>query len=234
MSVAERVFGLIASDILSGALPPRSVISERALVERFGASRTPVREALKRLQERGLLATGPKGVSVVPPVSLDEIRQLYALRLRLERAAALLTARRITAEEIARLRRINRRFAKVVERRDLIAMLEIRAEFHGVVVSAVRNRWLAEMLALLREKAYAVRHWHWQDLGRARDTIRLHDEMIAALAARDARRYSTLVVEQIRTALDAYSARLVAVPATERPGRRRGEPLNGIPIQDRL
>ena len=234
MSVAERVFGLIASDILSGALPPGSVISERALVERFGASRTPVREALKRLQERGLLATGPKGVSVVPPVSLDEIRQLYALRLRLERAAALLTARRITAEEIVRLRRINRRFAKVVERRDLIAMLEIRAEFHGVVVSAVRNRWLAEMLALLREKAYAVRHWHWQDLGRARDTIRLHDEMIAALAARDARRYSTLVVEQIRTALYAYSARLVAVPATERPGRRRGEPLNGIPIQDRL
>lgn len=220
MSVADQLFDLIVSDILSGVLKPRDQLSERALVERFGASRTPVREALKRLQERGLLATGPKGVSVVRDFPLDEIKQLYALRIRLERVAASLTVRQITTAEIGQLRRINQRFAKAVERRDLTAMLEIRAEFHGVAADAVRNRWLSEILAQLREKAYVVRHWHWQELSRARETIRLHDEMIAALVKRDARRYRGLVVDQIRAALDAYMDRLVAPPASELPRRR--------------
>lgn len=222
MSVADEIFELIVSDIVSGALKPRDRIAERALVERFGASRTPVREALKRLQERGLLATGPKGVSVVRDFPREEIGELYALRLRLERSAALLTVRHITAAEIAELRRINKRFAEAIERRDLLALLEIRAEFHGVAVGAVRNRWLSEILVQLREKAYVVRHWHWQDLARARETVRLHDAMIAALIARDARRYRTLVVEQIRAALDAYDERLVAPPAAVRPRRAAG------------
>ncbi len=128
--------------------------------------------------------------------------------------------RYITPAEIGQLRRINQRFAKAAERRDLIAMLEVRAEFHGVVTDAVRNRWLSEVLAELREKAYVVRHWHWQELARARETIRLHDAMIAALVKRDTRRYRNLVVEQIRAALDAYSARLVAPLAAEIPRRR--------------
>lgn len=212
-TVADQIFELIVTDILSGTLRPKDAISERALVARFGASRTPAREALKRLQERGFLTSGPKGVSIVRDMPLEEIESLYALRVRLERVAAVLTARQITRAEIARLREINARFAAAVGRRDLLEMLEIRAEFHSTVAAATRNRWLAEILTQLRDKAYAVRHWHWQDLRRAQETIRLHDEMIRALYRRNIPRYRRLIEEQIRAALDVYVNRLVALPA---------------------
>lgn len=221
MRVADQVFERIVADILSGALKPNDHITERALVERLGASRTPVREALKRLQERGLLSVGRKGVSVVRDFPIEEIRQLYSLRLRMERAAAVITARRITREELLQLRRINLRFAAAAKRRDLVGMLEIRAEFHAVATGATRNRFLAEILAQLREKAYVVRHWHWQELRRASDTIRLHDAMIDALERRDGRAYRRLVEEQIRAALDAYTDRLIPVPAEPLVRRRR-------------
>ncbi|MFI4986272.1 MAG: GntR family transcriptional regulator [Alphaproteobacteria bacterium] len=219
-TVADQIFALIVSDILSGMLRPKDAISERSLVARFGASRTPIREALKRLHERGFLTSGPKGISVIRDMPLEDVEKLYSLRIRLERAAAMLTAKQIDRAEIARLDEINKRFAAAVARRDLLQMLEIRAEFHSTVAAATRNRWLAEILTDLRDKAYAVRHWHWQESSRAEDTVRLHDAMIRALRERDGALYRRLVEEQIRAALDVYADRLVARPADEAPGRR--------------
>jgi DNA-binding GntR family transcriptional regulator len=228
-TVADDIFEFIVTDILSGSLRPNEAISERALVERYGASRTPVREALKRLQDRGFLILGPKGVSVVRDMPIEELRDLYALRLWLEREAALLVAKQITREEIARLRQINRRFADAVARRDLLRMLEVRAEFHSTALAATRNRWTAEILIQLREKAYLVRHWHWQDAARAEQTIQLHERMIDALQRKDGKQYSRLVVEQIQAALELYADRLTARPAKGNLGSRTRDGI--IPTQ---
>ena len=219
-TVADQIFELMVNDILSGTIRPKDVLSERTLVNRFGASRTPIREALKRLRERGFVVSGPKGVSVVRDLPLEEIEKLYALRIRLERAAAVLTAKHITSAEIMRLQQINARFAAAAERRDLAEMLEVRAEFHSTVAAATRNPFLSEILIDLRDKAYPVRHWHWQDLARARDTIRLHRAMIGALRRRDVRRYCRMVEEQIRAALEVYANRLVAAPTEKTLARR--------------
>ena len=78
-------------------------------------------------------------------------------------------------------------------------MLAVRAEFHGIVARATRNRWLADILVMLRERSYVVRHYHWQDAGRAAQTLRLHEEMIRALEDRKAQVYHRLVV-QLRVA----------------------------------
>jgi DNA-binding GntR family transcriptional regulator len=131
----------------------------------------------------------------------------------IERHAASLTAANITAREIAELRRINKTFAVALKKRDLARMLEVRASFHALTAAATRNRWLADIIVTLRERAYAVRHLHWQDAGRAAQTVAAHEQMIAALEARNAGRYRDLVVAQIRAALDCYDAQL-------RPQRR--------------
>jgi DNA-binding GntR family transcriptional regulator len=88
-TIADEVFNHIVRDILSGSLRPKDQISERELVARFSASRTPVREALKRLHERGFLTIGTKGVAVIRDMSREEVEELYSMRLRLERTAAL-------------------------------------------------------------------------------------------------------------------------------------------------
>jgi DNA-binding GntR family transcriptional regulator len=213
-TVADQVFEQVVADILGGALRPRDHLSERYLVERFGVSRTPVREAIKRLFERGLVTNGPKGVAVVAEIDDDDVRKLYAVRVMIEGHAAPLVAANITAKEIAELRRINRAFAAALRKRDLARMLEVRAQFHALTAAATRNRWLAEMLVALRERAYAVRHLHWQDASRAAQTVTAHEEIIEALESRDAKRYRDLVLAQIRAALECYEARLRPAPRT--------------------
>jgi DNA-binding GntR family transcriptional regulator len=215
-TLADEIFNYVVRDILSGSLRPKDQISERELVARFKASRTPVREAIKRLRERGFLTIGAKGVAVIRDMSREEVEELYSLRLRLERSAAILTAKNITESEIQQLKKINRRFAVAVKARDLAEMLSIRAEFHAILANATRNRWLAEMMIMLREYAYAVRHAHWQDPQRAAQTTEMHAQMIACLENRSAARFSNLVLRQIREALELYRNRLVALPSERR------------------
>ena len=95
-------------------------------------------------------------------------------------------------------------------------MLAVRAEFHGVAVRATRNRWLADILIMLRERSYVVRHFHWQDAGRAAQTLRLHEEMISALESRKLQVYHRLVVQQIQAAIDTYQNQL-RVPDSAAP-----------------
>jgi len=102
-------------------------------------------------------------VAVVRDIDQREVEELYAVRLKLEAWAARRTAALIRPEEITALEEINRRFEKAAAVRDLPRMLDIKAEFHSTAARATRNRFLAEALIALREKAYAVRYASWQD-----------------------------------------------------------------------
>src|SRR5689334_7709189 len=97
-------------------------------------------------------------------------------------------------------------------------MLDIRAPFHAILVQATRNRWLAEILIMLRDRAYVVRHFHWQDAERAGETLRIHERMLAALQRRDAKAYRNLVVRHVSAAIECYEKQLRA-PETNRQRR---------------
>ena len=212
-TAADQVFETVVADILAGALRPRDQISERDLVNRFGFSRTPVREAIKRLFERGLVEAGPKGVAVITEIGSEDLHKLYALRQQLESSAAPLIAANITPGELDELRRINRQFSGALSKRDIVRMLEIRAQFHAVLARATRNRWLADILTMLRDRAYMVRHLHWQDPDRARQAVHVHNQMIDALRRRNAKEFRDLVVRNIRGAIECYDSQLRAPKA---------------------
>ncbi len=207
---ADRVFESIVSDILAGIIRPRDRISERDLVARYGVSRTPIREATKRLLERGLVEPGPKGVAVVVDVSPEDLRKLYELRLQLEEIAGKQIVANITEDEINRLRKINKQFKQALTQRDLVKMLEVRADFHAVLVGAARNPWLEMVLVMLRERAYMVRHYHWQDFDRASQTVDIHNGLIDALERGDRASFSELIRQQIGAAIATYENRLQA------------------------
>ena len=229
-TVADQLLEIIRAEIISGKLRPNQEISERTLVERFQFSRTPVRESLKRLRERGFLTLGRKDVVMVREVSLSEMKDLFDLRVRLEGDAALLAAKNITPANVAELRAINGRFVKAVSRTDVSQMIELRRQFHSITASATRNRWLADILVQLRDNAYQADHWqrHWQDIGRANDTKDVYEQMIDALAARDGRAYKALVARQIRSAFTAYAKRLKAEPVTRQLSRPQARPVSRL------
>lgn len=215
-TAAEQVFSEMVSDILTGALRPRDQVSERDLVARYGVSRTPVREALKRMLERGFLEIGPKGVAQVLDLNAEDLEKLYELRLKLESEAADAIVANIDDSTIEELRNTNRQLSAAVKKRDLEEMLEVRSRFHATLTRSMHNRWLADVLISLREKSYVVRYTHWRSVNRARETVRLHEKMIQALVARDVAQYRELVVYQIRSGLEFYRSQLVPRPRETR------------------
>jgi GntR family transcriptional regulator, rspAB operon transcriptional repressor len=101
---ADDVYRTIKADIVSLKLKPGSMVQEETLAQQLGVSRTPVREALRRLGQEGLVYTAPKKGTLIAPVSIDDIREVFQLRLALEPLAARLATPHIPQEEIDSLR----------------------------------------------------------------------------------------------------------------------------------
>jgi DNA-binding GntR family transcriptional regulator len=187
-SLAERAYQELKRSIIAGDLAPGAEILEGALAARFGFSKTPVREALKRLELEGLTRVLPRSGYVVTPVSLGDVQALFELRLMLEPPAAELAAERIgpaLLEELDGLARVS--FAGA-DRTNYARLLEVNTRFHLGVVEGAGNRRLTEILSRVLAEAERVLHLA-VDLRDASDLIiRDHVEIVQALRARDAAR----------------------------------------------
>jgi DNA-binding GntR family transcriptional regulator len=144
----ETVYLNLRARILSGQLSASTMLREQALAEELGVSRTPVREALRRLAEAGLVTFVPnRGASVVA-WSIEEVRETYLVRAGLEGRAAGLAASRITVEELERLDALIDAMEPVLTADDddgLADLSRLNAEFHRIVVAASRS---AQLMAL--------------------------------------------------------------------------------------
>lgn len=138
----ETVYLALRARILTGELSANAVLREQALAEELGVSRTPVREALRRLDEAGLVTFVPNRGATVVAWTLEEVRETYMVRAGLESRAAGLAASRITAEEIAMLADLIEAMEPVLTAEDDAGIAELgnlNAEFHRIVVSASRS-----------------------------------------------------------------------------------------------
>ena len=187
-SLAERAYQQLKQLIITGELAPGSAILEGALAARFGVSKTPVREALKRLELEGLTRVLPRSGHVVTPVSLGDVQALFELRLMLEPPGALLAAERIgpaLLEELDGLARVS--FAGA-DRTNYAHLLQVNSRFHLGVVEGAGNRRLTEILSRVLAEAERVLHLA-VDLRDASDLIiRDHVEIVQALRERDGER----------------------------------------------
>lgn len=141
----ETVYLTLRARILSGELGANAVLREQALAEELGVSRTPVREALRRLDEAGLVSFVPNRGATVVEWSLEQVRETYFVRAALESRAAGLAATRITVAELDQLSDLIDAMEPVVNATDPDGVTELgrlNAEFHRIVVSASRSAQL--------------------------------------------------------------------------------------------
>jgi DNA-binding GntR family transcriptional regulator len=187
-SLAERAYGILKREIITGALAPGAPILEGVLAARLGVSKTPVREALKRLELEGLTSVMPRVGYVVTPVSVGDVRSLFELRLMLEPPAAELAADRIPPELLDELDRLAQVSFADAGRDTYAGLLEVNTCFHLGVVRGADNPRLTETLSRLLAEMERVLHLavHLRD---ASDVIvRDHLEIVRALRDRDGRR----------------------------------------------
>lgn len=186
MRAGDRAYETLREEITNGDLPAGAVLGEVEQALRLGISRTPVREALRRLISEGLAVKGVREV-VVSEVSLDNIRELYDLRLALEAQAARLAARNGDPEVFAALLRDFGRVGDLLNPRDHTRRdyYELVARFDQAVDDAVHNPFLVQAMQQVRTHLARIRHLARSDRERLLEAAREHALIVQAIVDGD-------------------------------------------------
>ena len=211
---STRVVQEMEAAILSGAFKPRERLVEMDLISKYGVSRTVIREALKRLEARGLIRMTPYRGAMVADLSAEEIDELYYARTEIERIAARLILENIHPGEIQGLKALLRELEGHL-RRKTPQMIEKDLEFHRAVYQTCRNRYLCELIDLLRTKAHIVGYNAWSFPERIEQSIREHREILRAIEERNRVRLEKLVVKHITFSRRSYQAQLKGMAQTD-------------------
>lgn len=186
LSLGERAYRRLRDSILQGTLSAGSRISERGMASALGISAQPVRDALRRLEQDGLVVTLPRRGTVVAEFGPERLAELGRIRAALEGVAAALAAERMAGADLATLARLVRGMRTATVAADTEALAELNERFHALLQGATGNAFLVKSLEALRA---------YDDLGRLRalgstpkdmpKALREHAGILAALRARD-------------------------------------------------
>jgi DNA-binding GntR family transcriptional regulator len=184
---AESAYGVIRAGILSGELTRGERLREEVLAERIGVSRTPVREALRRLNAEGLVDFEPNRGARVTAWSERELEDLYEARALLEGYGARMAASRITEEELGELAAIARTMSAIAATDPARAdeMTALNGEFHRTIVRASRNAQIDTLVRGLMELPLIYRTFQHYSPERMSASQHHHNELVDALRARD-------------------------------------------------
>jgi len=183
-SLAELAYGRIRQAITDGELKPGASLREAAVADWLAMSRTPVRDALRRLESDGLLAHEAHRGAVVATLDESAILELYAMREVLEGSAAALAARHAREDELDTLRHIAAEEAGVLD--DPVRLVAINRRFHQAIFRAAHNRYLLKMLNPVHDGIAIMGRSTLAEPARARAAHAEHVEIVELLARRDA------------------------------------------------
>lgn len=175
----DTAYDALRREIVEGRLEPGARLRDHELAARLGLSRTPVREALSRLEEEGLVETRPQSYTRVTPLSRADAREAFPIVAALHALAAQLAA--LDRQDLARLRTINRRFAAALEAQDTEAAVAADDDFHAVFVERSGNRELARTLERLQPRLRRLERARFGSLA-GRRSVEQHDRIIALAA----------------------------------------------------
>ena len=189
----------IREAIVAGDLPPGAVVKDAVLAERLGLSVAPVRAALARLADEGLVESKPQSHTRVTPLVVRHVRDAAAVVRAMHELAARETTGRLTDDDVAAMRAANARFAAAVEAHDVDAALAADDELHAVLLTTCGNAAAAATAARFTP---LIRRLERQRFAAAdgRRSVEVHDRLIAACAARDVEA-AVAVTTEIWTAL---------------------------------
>ncbi|SIR26825.1 transcriptional regulator, GntR family [Rhizobium sp. RU20A] len=205
-SGARLVYDLLRDEILDLVLAPGSAVDEVELAERFGMSRTPIREALVRLAGEGLVVTLPNRSTLVAPIDFLNMHAFFEAMVLMYRVTTQLAARDHRPEDLEPIRAHQAAFSTAVEAQDALAMIATNAAFHLAIAEAGRNAYFTSFFKRLLDEGRRILRLYYQSYSDRlpRRFVEEHDEIIATIAARDevraealAREHAEQIVRQV-------------------------------------
>ncbi len=198
MPLRELVFTTLRQAILKGEIQPGERLMEIQLAEKMGVSRTPIREAIRKLANEGLVTMIPRKGAIVAGISEKMLMDVLQVRMTLEKMAYECAFKYITDEQIEELKEAEKEFEESVRKNDLVQIAEIDEKFHFIIYSAAQNDKLKEILTNLRENMYRYRMEYAKNKDSREQLIKEHNEMIDTLIKRDSVEGLKIVEEHIR------------------------------------
>jgi DNA-binding GntR family transcriptional regulator len=202
----ESVYEQLKNAIFSGAFAKGERLVERDIAAKLKVSRTPVREALRRLEAEGIIEGQSRQGLIVRERSADEIREIYLIREALESLAAECAARNATAADIRRLRRLAAVMDKVNLEQSAAPeeVFEAHRKFSEGCNLASHMPSLIHMIGSLREQISRFRSVSLRSKKRRIEAMEEHHKILEALAQRDQKLAAELTRQHVRRALEAY------------------------------
>ena len=206
-SGVKVVYEILRGEILDLKLPPGSPVDEVHLAERFGMSRTPIREALVRLAGEGLVETLPNRSTMVSNIDVLNLHTFYDAITLMYRVTTRLAAHYHSPDDLKKIRAHQARYAASVAAQDALAMVATNRDLHSAIAEAGRNPYYTGLTLRLLDDGRRILRLYYQsfDDRLPLEYVEEHEAMIAAIALRDietcdrlARAHADQIVRQIR------------------------------------
>ncbi len=210
-TLAEKVFSELATAIVRGELAPGERLSEQALVTRYGGSRAPIREAIQKLEARNLVVRVPHAGARVVSLSLEELRDIYEVRLELEGMACRLAAERMSDADISALEKLLEEHARSIEADQGLSYYQKSGnlDFHYRIIEGSKNSRLHQMLC--GDLYHIIRMYRYRtstSSERPLQALKEHQRIVEAIKSRDPQLAELLMRRHIQVSLTNLETRL--------------------------
>lgn len=185
LPLRDVVFNTLRESILKGDLKPGERLMEIQLAQRLGVSRTPIREAIRKLELEGLVIMIPRRGAEVARITEKNTRDVLEVRKALEELAVQLACQRIGDEELLQLEEEAENFHKMADSNNLTALAEADVRFHDVIYLSTGNQRLIHILNNLGEQMYRYRIEYIKDPRNHASIMSEHHEIVEAIKAKD-------------------------------------------------
>jgi len=199
--LSQKVYRALKIEIIKGSLKPGTKLSEGKIAEQMGVSRTPVREALRKLAAEGFVKISPNQGVVVSNASVEDVQEVLQIRGVLEGLAARLATKRINEEEIKELEKYQKRMEHYTNKDNVLAFSEMDAEFHELILNICGNNRLIQIRENLSDQAHRYRIRSLSVPGRLKYSFKEHQEIVEALKRKNTKQADRLSQKHIENVL---------------------------------
>ncbi len=185
LPLRDVVFNTLRQAILTGELKPGERLMEIHLANKLGVSRTPIREAIRKLELEGLVTMIPRRGAEVAQITEKSMNDVLEVRRAMDALCTELACERITTEEVKALEAACDQFIKIAATKDIRKCAQADVHFHDIIVKATGNRRLVQLINNLSEQMYRYRFEYLKDVSRYDTLIEEHKQICAAIKNRD-------------------------------------------------
>ncbi len=206
ISIADQIFERLENDILTGIYPRGEILTEIKLSEELGVSRTPIREALHRLEQEKLLEFIPKGAKVIG-ITIEDIKIIYEMRVRIEGLAAALACENASEEQLNSMKEYLDLQEFYCGKPDTDNIKKMDSSFHDMLYKASGSAHLSHILNELHTKTGKYRKVSVSNQSRAALSVKEHRAILEAILDKDANKAEALTIAHVKNAMNNILSR---------------------------